>query len=126
MENVGKAGARMVEYVHALVAERRKNPTPRDDMISEFLAARIDGEPLSDLDLHTIIYTMLLAGLDTVGSTFTLVFAWLARHPDERQKLIDDPSLLPGALEDIMRYQTPVPKEINTSPRVAYSLTRRA
>jgi cytochrome P450 len=109
MENVGKAGARMVEYVHALVAERRKNPTPRDDMIGEFLAARIDGEPLSDLDLHTIIYTMLLAGLDTVGSTFTLVFAWLARHPDERQKLIDDASLLPGALEDIMRYQTPVP-----------------
>ena len=109
MANVRKAGSEMVAYVYRLMAERRKDPTPHDDMINEFFAAEVDGAPLSDLDLNTIIYSMLLAGLDTVGSTFTLVFAWLARHPEARQRLVDNPALMPQALEDIMRYETPVP-----------------
>jgi len=109
MDNVRKIGAKMVEYVYDLMAERRKDTTPRDDLISELFAARINGEPLSDLDLNTIIYQMLLAGLDTVGSTMTLVFAWLARHPEERQHLVQNPALIPGAIEDITRVESPVP-----------------
>ena len=109
MANVRKTGSEMVAYVYRLMAERRKDPTPHDDMINEFFAAEVNGAPLSDLDLNTIIYSMLLAGLDTVGSTFTLVFAWLARNPEARQRLVDNPSLIPQALEDIMRYETPVP-----------------
>ena len=36
-------------------------------------------------------------------------FAWLAQHPEERQRLVDDPTLIPGAVEEIMRYESPVP-----------------
>jgi cytochrome P450 len=51
---------------------------------------------------------MLLGGLDTVTATLDCMVAYLAQHPDRRQQLIDDPSLLPDAIEELLRHQTPV------------------
>lgn len=104
-----KAGAKLNEFFRAMLAERRAEAAPRDDYIGALMSAEIDGRPLTGEEITDILYVMMLAGLDTVTATLTLIFAWLARHPEVRQRLVDDPSLIPGAVEELMRLETPVP-----------------
>jgi cytochrome P450 len=55
------------------------------------------------------MFLLMFAGLDTVTSSLSCIFAWLGQHPAERDRLIADRSLLPAAIEEIMRYESPVP-----------------
>ena len=55
------------------------------------------------------MFLLLIAGLDTVSSALSNMVAYLARHPEQRQQLVDDPSLLPAAIEELLRTLTPVP-----------------
>ena len=89
------------------MAERRAEP--QDDLLSGFIAAEIDGERLSTEDILDISYLFLLAGLDTVTASLGCAVAYLAAHPDRQQALRDDPSLVPAAVEELLRWETPVP-----------------
>ena len=55
------------------------------------------------------MFLLLIAGLDTVSSALSNMVAYLARHPEQRQELVDDPALLPAAIEELLRTLTPVP-----------------
>jgi cytochrome P450 len=107
------AGQEIYAYFQGVIDARRVEP--RDDLISGFIEAEVDGQRLSDNDILDICYLFLLAGLDTVTASLTCAVAYLARHPDRRDALSADLSLVPAAVEELLRWETPVPGV----PRVA-------
>jgi cytochrome P450 len=102
-------GDRLRERLRARVAERHAEPRPRDDWIGRFMSFDVDGERLSDADLVNIMHLFTIAGLDTVTSSLSCIIAWFATHPSERQRVVADPGLLPAAMEELMRFESPVP-----------------
>lgn len=83
--------------------------SPRDDVLSAMIAADVEGRPLSREELLDICFLFLIAGLDTVTDSLDCFFVYLSRHPDQRRLLIDEPDILPSAIEELLRWETPVP-----------------
>jgi len=108
------AGQEIYEYFGNLIDERRRSPA--GDIITRFLAAEIDGEKLSRDDILDICFLFLIAGLDTVSDTLTCSYAFLATHPEHRRMIVDDPAIIPMAVEELLRWESPVPSGV---PRVA-------
>src|SRR5262249_58976796 len=67
---------------------------PRDDVLSAMIAANIADQPLSREELLDICFLFLIAGLDTVTDSLDCFFVYLARHPDHRHQLIEQPDIL--------------------------------
>ena len=109
-----ETGQEIYEYFGKLVDERTKSPT--DDIISRFLGAEVDGEKLSKEDILDICFLFLIAGLDTVSDSLTCFYAFLATHPEHRSLIVEDPSIIPAAVEELLRWESPVPGGV---PRVA-------
>jgi cytochrome P450 len=80
----------------------------RDDLLTRFLTTEIDGDVLTREDILDICFLFLIAGLDTVTATLSCMFAYLVSHPERRDALVADPSLIDGAIEEMLRYETPV------------------
>ena len=80
----------------------------RDDLLSHFLDAEVEGDQLSREDILDICFLFLIAGLDTVTATLDCMFAFLAQHPEHRRQLVEDPELIPNAIEELLRWETPV------------------
>ena len=109
-----RTGQEIYDYFGALVDDRTRRPA--DDVVSRFVASEIDGERLSRDDILDICYLMLIAGLDTVSDSLTCFFAFLATHPDHRRQIAQDPGCIPNAVEELLRWESPVPIGV---PRVA-------
>jgi len=99
-------GQRMYAYFEDEIARRKGNPG--DDLLGSLLVAEIDGKKLEHNEILDICFLMLIAGLDTVTSTLGCNIAYLAQNPDQRRRLVDDPSLIPAAVEELLRWETPV------------------
>jgi cytochrome P450 len=97
-----KIYAVLQEVVDQRLAERE------DDFISLFLDSEVDGHRLTPEDVIDIGYLFFLAGLDTVTASLDCMVAYLAQHPQQRQQLVDDPTLIPHAVEEMLRWETPV------------------
>ncbi|MFC9978536.1 cytochrome P450 [Gordonia sp. NPDC127522] len=95
------ATAELTEYFRGLINERRAEP--RDDLISKAIAFEIDGEPATQEDLESFCILMFMAGLDTVTATLGTTFLHLATHQEDRQAIVDDPDLIPSAIEEMLR-----------------------
>jgi cytochrome P450 len=80
----------------------------QDDILSRFLDATVDGERLSREDILDICFLFLIAGLDTVTATLDCIFGYLVHHPDQRQRIVDDESIIPAVVEELLRWETPV------------------
>lgn len=80
----------------------------QDDFISMFLDAEVDGHRLTNDDVLDIGFLFFIAGLDTVTSSLDCMLAYLAQHPDQRKRIVDDPSVIPHAVEEMLRWETPV------------------
>ena len=100
---------RMNEFLNAECDRRLAADDPGDDLLGGFLTAEIDGDRLTREEILDIVFLLLIAGLDTVSASLSTMVAYLARHPESRRELVDDPSLLPSAIEELLRMQTPVP-----------------
>jgi cytochrome P450 len=99
-----EAKTSIMRYFDEAVNERRANPRdPKEDMVTRLVQARIDDVPLTQDEILTICLTLMLAGLDTTRSALGYIYAHLAQHPQDRQALIDDPSLIPTAVEEFLR-----------------------
>jgi cytochrome P450 len=107
--NMAAAGGKLLEYFVGFLADKRKNAEHQDDVIANLIKSEIDGEPLAELDLVNILFLLMFAGLDTVTSSMSCIFAWLGRHPEERKRLAEDMTQIPAAIEELMRYESPVP-----------------
>jgi cytochrome P450 len=99
-------GQEIYVYFDAILDERHKKP--EDDILTEFLRAEVDGEKLSREEILDICFLFLIAGLDTVTDSLTLFFAHLSRHPEHRRQIVADPSIIPRAVEELLRWETPV------------------
>ena len=69
---------------------------------------KIDGEPLSEPELLGMSHLLLIGGLDTVTATLDCMIAFLATHPDHRREIVDHPDRIPAAVEEMLRWLTPV------------------
>lgn len=107
-------GQEIYAYFGEVIAERER--APRDDVISGFLAAEIDGDRLSSDEVLDILFLFLIAGLDTVSDSLTCFYAFLAQHPEHRRQIASDPTVIPSAVEELLRWESPVPAGV---PRVA-------
>jgi cytochrome P450 len=94
-------------YFDAVFDEREA--TRRDDILSFLLAAEAGGERLTRHELLDICFVLLTAGLDTVTDSLTCFFAFLAQHDDHRRQLVARPEVIPDAVEELLRWETPVP-----------------
>jgi cytochrome P450 len=107
-------GVEIYEYFTEQLDEREQHPT--DDILTHFLQAEIDGERLTRDDILDTLFLFLIAGLDTVSDTLTCSYAYLANHPEHRQQIVDHPDAIPAAVEELLRWESPVPFGV---PRVA-------
>ena len=106
-ERVRKQTAAAVnEYFREAIAERRKDPN--STLLSDVVESTVDGEPLSEVELLGICHLLFLGGLDTVTATLDCMVAFLAEHPAERARLTADPDGIPSAVEELLRWSTPV------------------
>jgi len=87
---------------------RERLDAPGDDIIGWLLQVEVDGRPINRDELHGICNLLMIAGLDTVAASLSCILAHLARHPDLRRRLDAVPSLWPSAIEELMRYESPV------------------
>ncbi len=100
--------ARKVYAVLERLAEQRR-AEPDDGLISALLAASEDGDSLSPDEVIAMIFLLMLAGHDTTANLIGNSAVALIEHPDEAERLRADPSLMPTAVEELLRYTTPVP-----------------
>jgi cholest-4-en-3-one 26-monooxygenase len=96
----------MFMYANDLAAHKRANPS--DDIVSVLLQAEVDGERLSDLEFDLFFELLAVAGNETTRNLISHGALALIEHPDQRKLLLDDPSLLPSAIEEMLRYASPV------------------
>jgi len=100
-------------YFNALTASRRNEPT--DDLASAIANARIDGEPLSDVDTASYYVIIATAGHDTTSATIAGGLQALIENPDQRKRLSDNLDLMPLATEEMIRWVTPVKEFMRTA-----------
>jgi cholest-4-en-3-one 26-monooxygenase len=85
----------------ALIAERRERPT--DDLLSVLVHAEVDGERLEEHEIVMGFFLLVAAGNDSTKATYSSGMRALIEHPDQRRLLLDDPSLVPSAVEESLR-----------------------
>lgn len=99
-------GRSIYAYFEDLIDVRRRQP--QDDLMTYLTEVELDGEKLTRNEILDICFLFLLAGLDTVTATLGCNIAYLAENPEQRRKLVQDASLLDGAVEELLRWETPV------------------
>lgn len=92
-------------YLARLIAERRD--TPRQDLVSGLLAAEVDGERLTLQEVASTCRLLLIAGFETTANLIGNTLQLLLAHPQALAQLRDEPGLLPGAIEEALRFNTP-------------------
>ncbi|HVX20804.1 MAG TPA: cytochrome P450 [Acidimicrobiales bacterium] len=96
----------LYRYFTDLVARRRREPA--DDMLSDLVAADVGGDPLDLLRILGYCFVMIAGGNDTVTGLLGGAAVALTERPDQRQMLVDDPGLIPAAVEELLRWTSPV------------------
>jgi len=107
-----RAGEELYAYMERLVAERDTNG---NDLLSQLVAQSRTGEGLTVEEILDVTYLFILAGLDTVTTALGLSFAYLARHPEHRRMIVEQPAIIPTAVEELLRVETPAPALVRTA-----------
>jgi cytochrome P450 len=100
------AGAAMFRYFTELVAAKRVQPA--DDMVSALVEARDSGDSLDERELIAMLFLLLVAGHETTTNLLATGTLALLMNPAELARLRADPSMLPGAVEELLRYSNPL------------------
>jgi len=91
-------------YFSDVVAQRRRQPHhPDQDLLAAVMVAEIDGRPFDDEELLDLLMTLAFGSLDTTKSVMSWSFWHLATHPSDREWLVREPAIIPGALEEFLR-----------------------
>ncbi len=100
------AGKAIEDYFETQIEEKRSHPDDR--LLSTLVHGEIEGRPLTHDELLGTTHLLLLGGLDTVTATLDCMIVFLAQNPERRGAVIQDGSLVIGAVEELLRHQTPV------------------
>ena len=107
LEVMAKALEGIRDYWVQALAERRDDTEPRDgDLASYLMHATVDDRPLTDAEILDMLTVLVLAGLDTTRGELGYMFRHLATHPEHRRALIEDPTVIPSAVDEALRYYT--------------------
>ncbi len=98
---IEKAVAEVFERCGKMIAERRENPT--DDLTTVLVNAEVEGEKLEEHEIVMGFFLLVAAGNDSTKATYCSGMRALLEDPDQRQLVLDDPSLIPGAVEESLR-----------------------
>jgi cytochrome P450 len=109
------AALELFEYAHDLAAKRRADP--RDDLVTKLVHAEVDGDRLTERELDNFFTLVVIAGNETTRQSIAHAVLALIEHPDQRELLRLDPSLLPVAVEEVIRWGTPVLQFRRTATR---------
>lgn len=101
LEEKKAASERMTEYARYWLDKRRAKPG--DDLISLIATAEIDGQPIPQERAIGMFHTVLFGGLDTVASALGFITRFLAENPAHRRRLIEQPDIIPMAIEEMLR-----------------------
>ena len=111
MERADALLGAFVEYLLALFAQRRQ--APGEDLVSALVAVEDGGDTLSEEELCSMVVLLIVAGHETTVSLIGNAMRALLTHPEQRAALERDPSLLPSAVEELIRYDGPVERTLN-------------
>lgn len=106
IEDMSQAVTEMTSYLRQIVAERRRKP--QDDMISHMLAAEEEGKLVSEEELLSNCVLLLFAGHETTMNLIGNGLCALLHHPEQYEKLVHTPALITTAVEEFLRYDSPV------------------
>jgi cytochrome P450 len=107
LEPMVKALEGIRQYWTDVVADRRQDDAPREgDIASHLIHATFDERLLTDTEILDMLVVLTLAGLDTVRASLGYLFLHLANTPNDRRRLIEDPALIPLAVEESLRFYT--------------------
>jgi cytochrome P450 len=112
---IEQAVTQMFQYGTELAA--RKRADPGDDIATSLLHAEVDGQSLTDLEFNLFFILLMNAGGDTTRNLVAAGILALMQHPAERARLEADPSLLPTAVEELLRYVSPVISFVRTATK---------
>jgi cytochrome P450 len=112
---IAQAGTQMFQYGTELAA--RKRADPGDDIATSLLQAEVDGQSLTDFEFNLFFVLLMNAGGDTTRNLVASGILALMQHPAERQRLEADPSLMPSAVEEMLRYTSPVIEFVRTATK---------
>jgi cytochrome P450 len=108
-ERLGRqAGAELDAHLRQRLRERRCQDVESRDLLDAFLHLQVDGRDLNEDEIVNLMHMFTVAGLDTVTSSLSCMMAWLAGHPDLRRRIVADPTLLRRAVEEFLRFESPV------------------
>lgn len=97
----------LYDYFTTVLEDRRRQP--RDDLMSRIAVAEVDGKPLTTEEVLDVCFLFIIAGLDTVTDSLDCIFSYLAQHPEKRHQVVRDPAVIPTAVEELLRWESPVP-----------------
>jgi cytochrome P450 len=89
--------------------------SPQEDILTMFNQVEIEGDSLTREEILDTCFLLLVAGLDTVTDTLTVFWAYLAQHPGHRAQIVENPDVIPSAVEELLRYDPAVPTSIRWS-----------
>jgi len=106
MSAAAEAAGELYVYANDLAAKRRIDP--RDDIVTKLINAEIEGDRLSELEFDLFIMLLTVAGNETTRNTISWGMWALMQHPEQYRALVEDPNKLERAIEEILRWATPV------------------
>jgi cytochrome P450 len=108
-----QARSNLLAYFNNLQEQRRK--VPQDDLVSALLAAQVEGQHLTEAEVSNFCLLLIIAGNETTKNLIGNALLCFDEYPAAMEQIYTEPALLPGALEEVLRYLSPVPN----FPRVA-------
>jgi cholest-4-en-3-one 26-monooxygenase len=106
LEQVQQAQIEMFMYAQSLADQRRAEP--RDDIMTKLLSADVDGDQLTEMDFNLFFLLLAVAGNETTRNAISHGMNAFLEHPDQYDRLVADPSLIDTAVEEILRWSSPV------------------
>jgi hypothetical protein len=99
--------ASLYDYFRSALRERRRAPA-REDLMGQLMEAQIDGDRLSDEEIVDFCVLLIIAGNETTTDLITTAVHLLGERPEEWRRLVEDPSAIASAVEEVLRFDSPV------------------
>jgi cytochrome P450 len=106
LAQIGKSSKELRAYFEDLYEQRRKDP--KDDLISSFIHAEVDGEKLTKVEVLNLGILLLIGGVETTTNLLGIMFTLLRSRPELMARLTSDPALIPAFIDEVLRYDTSV------------------
>ncbi|MFE4956023.1 cytochrome P450 [Streptomyces sp. NPDC056653] len=103
----GEAAPKLFERLSGILAER-KIGSRQDDLLDTVVFGEVDGTPVSDEQSFAMLVLLLMGGLSTTSAALAVMIEWLADHPEDRKRLTEHPELHNLAVEEFVRFSSPV------------------